>query len=66
MQIKKDNFSIQITGKCKTQADIIQLFNFGMSINGITKKYSKDNKIKIDESRRTVENIIYNKVIRNK
>lgn len=38
MQLKKDSFSIQIIGKCKTSEDVIQLFNFGMSLNGIVKK----------------------------
>ena len=55
MQIKKSSFKLIVCGKCETQTDIIQLFNFGYTKEGIVKKYAKDNKIKEVEARKVVE-----------
>ena len=55
MQIVKEQFQVKIMGKCLTKADIMKLFNFGFSKEGIVKKYKKDNKIKEMDARKIVE-----------
>lgn len=55
MQIVKEQFQVKITGKCLTKADIMKLFDFGFSKEGIVKKYKKDNKIKEVDARKIVE-----------
>lgn len=56
MRIEKgNNFLITIVGKCNYKQDILQLFDFGYSKEAVVKKYKKDNKLKINEARRIVE-----------
>ena len=55
MQIVKEQFQVKITGKWLTKADIMKLFDFGFSKEGIVKKYKKDNKIKEVDARKIVE-----------
>ena len=55
MQIVKEQYQVKITGKCLTKQDIMKLFNFGFSKEGIVKKYKKDNKIKEVDARKIVE-----------
>lgn len=59
MEIKKEIFQIRIFGKCKTQKDIMQLFDFGYSKEAIIKKYKKDNKVKEIDARREVEQTLF-------
>lgn len=58
MQIVKEDFQVKIVGKCLNKIDILQLFNFGFSKENVIKKYKRDNKLKIEEARRVVENTI--------
>lgn len=51
MQVVKEQFQTKITGKCLTKEDVLQLWKFGFSKENIAKKYARDNKIKINESR---------------
>lgn len=42
MKIVKDrNFLITIVGKCTNEEDILQLFDFGFSVEGIVKNIKK-------------------------
>ena len=41
MRIVKEGFQIKIVGKCSTDEDIIQLFDFGFSKKGVIEKYKK-------------------------
>lgn len=59
MQIIKEQFQIKITGKCTTENDMLQLFDFGYSIEDIVRKYKKDNKIKISEARKIVWEVLF-------
>lgn len=58
MQIVKEDFQVKIVGKCLNKVDILQLFNFGFSKENAIKKYKRDNKLKIEEARRVVENTL--------
>lgn len=58
MQIVKEDFQVKIVGKCLNKIDILQLFNFGFSKENVIKKYKRDNKLKIEEARRVVENTL--------
>lgn len=58
MQIVNEGFQIKIVGKCLNKADILQLFNFGFSKDNAIKKYKRDNKLKIEEARKVVENTL--------
>lgn len=62
MEIRKQNFAIKIFGKCTTEKDILDLFNFGYSKESIVKKYRKDNKLKETDARRFVEQILWKEV----
>lgn len=42
--------------------DILQLWKFGFGIDGIVKKYAKDNKIKLDEAKKIVVELLYKEV----
>ena len=58
MEIVKEEFKVKIVGKCTNETDILQLFNFGFSKDNVIKKYKRDNKLKIDEARKIVENTL--------
>ena len=58
MQIIKETFQVKIIGKCLNEKDILQLFSFGFSKENVVKKYNRDNKLKIEDARRVVENIL--------
>ena len=58
MKIIKENFRAIIAGKCLTEQDILQLFNFGFSKENIVKKYKKDNSLSDKEARKIVENTL--------
>ena len=62
MQIIKKAYQIKIIGKCVDEKDIMQLWNFGYSKEGIAKQYAKDNKIKIAEARNFVIKTLYNNI----
>lgn len=62
MQIIKEQFQTKIVGKCLEKEDILQLWKFGFSKESIAKKYARDNKIKINESRQVVVKILYEEV----
>ncbi len=62
MQVVKEQFQTKITGKCLTKEDVLQLWKFGFSKENIAKKYARDNKIKINESRQAVVRILYEEV----
>ncbi len=65
MKIIKNGYSVKIEGKCLTPNNIIELWNFGYTINGICKKYAKDNKIQISKAREIVGNILYRYTLDN-
>lgn len=56
--VNGSNFTVSIVGKCTNKTDILQLFNFGFSKEGIVKKYKKDNKLQDREARNIVEKTI--------
>ena len=58
MQIVKEAFQVKIIGKCLNKEDILKLFSFGFSKENVVKKYKRDNKLKIEEARRIVENTL--------
>lgn len=62
MRIIKEPHQIRIEGKCTTQEDIVELFNFGMSIAGISKMYKNDNDLKIKEAQEVVEKTLYRRL----
>lgn len=64
MRIIKEPYQIRIEGKCTTPEDIIELFNFGMSITGISRIYKKDNDLKIKEAKEIVEKVLYRKIVK--
>lgn len=41
MKIIKKPFAVKIDGKCQTDTDILQLFNFGFSRENVIKRYKK-------------------------
>lgn len=41
MEVISNGFELKITGKCLTNYDVIKLFNFGYSKEGIVKKIQK-------------------------
>lgn len=64
MRITKEPFQTRIEGKCTTPEDIIELFDFGVSIAGISRIYKKDNDLKIEEAKEVVEKVLYRKIIK--
>lgn len=62
MQIIKEQFQVKIVGKCLEKEDILQLWKFGFGMDGIAKKYAKDNKIKLDEAKKIVVELLYKEV----
>ena len=44
----------------------MQLYKFGMTKEGITKKYKKDNKIKIDDARKVVEKVLFENLVKER
>lgn len=64
MIVAKNGFMIKIQGKCENEQDVITMWDFGYSIKGIIKQYSKDNKIKISEADKIVTAIIYKNVMK--
>lgn len=66
MQIVKEDFKVKIVGKCISETDILQLFNFGFSKDNVIKKYRRDNKLKIDEARKTVENVLLRNILQER
>lgn len=64
MEIRKSSFTITIFGKCTTQKDIIDLYNFGYSKESIVKKYRQDNRLKDEEARKTVEKTLLETILK--
>lgn len=62
MQIIKKNFQIILVGKCSTKEDILLLLKFGYDKEKATKQYKKDNKLKIEEARRVVEQVLLEEI----
>lgn len=65
MEIKKNGFTVKIEGKCLTPNNIIELWKFGYSLDGICKKYARDNKIQISKARTIVGDILYRYTLDN-
>ena len=63
--IRNNGFAVKIEGKCLTPNDIIQLWNFGYSIDCICNKYAKDNKIQVSKARAIVGDILYRHALDN-
>ena len=66
MKIIKENFRAIIAGKCLTEQDIFQLFNFGFSKENIVRKYKKDNSLSDEEARKIVENTLLKFVLKER
>ena len=63
--VRTNSFFVKIEGKCLTPNDIIELWKFGYSLNGICKKYAKDNKIQISKARSIVGDSLYRYTLDN-
>lgn len=63
MNIEQKGFQVILHGKCISKYDVVQMYNFGYSIDGIAKKYADDNKITKKEADKIVNNIIYENVM---
>jgi hypothetical protein len=59
MNIVRKGFTVELHGKCTTEYDILQMFRFGYSIDGISKRFAEDNKMKKTEADKYVSNILY-------
>lgn len=58
MQIVKQNFQVKAVGRCLTKADVSQLLKIGYDKERAIKRYQKDSKIKIEEARKVVEQVL--------
>lgn len=66
MNIQKNYFMVKMTGICKTEYDVMQMqmWDFGFSMEAISRKFAKDNKIKISEARPMITDMIYRNVMK--
>ena len=64
MNVVRNGFVIKIEGKCLTNQDILDMWNFGYSMKGIAKKYAQDNKIKKTEADKIVEDVLYKNALK--
>lgn len=66
MRIIKEPFAVKIDGKCQTNTDILQLFNFGFSRENVIKRYKKDNKITTEEAMKVVEQVLLENILKRR
>ena len=64
MNIQKNHFMVKMTCICKTEYDVMQMWDFGFSMEAISRKFAKDNKIKISEARPMITDMIYRNVMK--
>lgn len=64
MRIIKENFQVKLIGKCLTKEDILQLLRFGYDKEKAVKRYKKDKKIKTEEARKLVEQVLLEEIKR--
>ena len=66
MKIIKEPFAVKIDGKCHTNTDILQLFNFGFSRENVIKQYKRDNKVTTEEATRIVEQVLLENILQER
>lgn len=62
MQIIRKNFQVILVGKCITKEDVLLLLKFGYDKEKAVKQYKKDNKVKTEEARRIVEQVLLEEI----
>lgn len=59
MKIIKNGLTVEIHGKCISEYDVLTMYKFGYSIDGIARRYADDNKIKKTEADKIIIEILY-------